>query len=85
MIQLGFRIERQGSKNIPVKIRDSGVSGLCVGDEARLWEALQEALGMVQGHQQRIVELEQRCRQLEDRLLAESVPHPVAEKKGGKR
>lgn len=42
MIELGFRIEHRGKASW--KIRDNGLEGPCVGDEALLWDALQAVL-----------------------------------------
>ena len=46
MAQLAFRIEYRGEapNQVAVKVRDSGAFGRCIGDEAALWDALQEAL-----------------------------------------
>ncbi len=40
-VELGFVIETGGLK--PVKRRADGRLGFCVGDEALLWQALQES------------------------------------------
>lgn len=60
-MKLGFRIERQGEQQRPVKIRDDGRQGLCVGDEALLWDALVS-------EQEQGTALRSHCVQLEENL-----------------
>lgn len=51
-MSLGFRVEtRNGAR---IKVRDDGRFGPCVADEALLWDALQEALGIIEAQRQQL-------------------------------
>lgn len=57
MIQLNFRVETAPDGR-RIKVREDGRKGPCLGDEALLWDALEEA--------------RQRCNGLAERVAAQS-------------